>query len=61
MDQAQFGSRAGSSGRLLPAVRSHPAENGEVLCTLAFGRTVPLPAGTRMDEECFVFMPQREP
>jgi hypothetical protein len=55
--EPQAGHREGSRGRLLPGVRAVVAGDGTLHCTLAFGRTVVLPAGSRVDDAGFVFLP----
>ncbi len=56
--EPQAGSRAGSRGRLLPGVRARRGEDGGFFCILPFGRQVPLPPGTQIDNEGFVFLPE---
>jgi acyl-[acyl-carrier-protein]-phospholipid O-acyltransferase/long-chain-fatty-acid--[acyl-carrier-protein] ligase len=55
--EPQSGSLPGSCGRLLPGVRVHMGEDASVVCILPFGRKIMLPAGTRVDDEGFVFLP----
>lgn len=55
--EPQSGNREGSRGRLLPGVKFQRDEEGAIVCTMPSGRAVPLPHGTYIDEEGFVFLP----
>jgi acyl-[acyl-carrier-protein]-phospholipid O-acyltransferase/long-chain-fatty-acid--[acyl-carrier-protein] ligase len=56
--EPQNGLRAGSAGRLLPGVALRAGENGVLICRMPFGLEVVLPAGTTVDEEGFLTLPE---